>query len=157
MQYSLWLPGSLARPPERTSAAGAIRSRRKSGSHGIRQCQSAVKEKIDVKKKNLTQLFVAKDKAILSEMKKKTKKNIKRTNHLLTFWDTIRKVSMSSSFSTSVILMLWPWTLRVDSPSLTSSYKQQENVENNIIKKNELNRTAKLHSSNNGYADTAWH
>lgn len=157
MQYSLWLPGSLARPPERTSAAGAIRSRRKSGSHGILQCQSAVKEKIDVKKKKIDSAFCCKRLGNSERNEKKQKKNIKGTNHLLTFWDTIRKVSMSSSFSTSVILMLWPWTLRVDSPSLTSSYKRQENVENNIIKKNELNRSAKLYSSNNGHADTAWH
>lgn len=69
----------------------------------------------------------------LGNFERKETKNIKGTNHLLTFCDTMRKVRMSSSFSTSIILMLWPWTLRVPCPSLTSSYKQKQNMKHNMI------------------------
>lgn len=40
----------------------------------------------------------------------------------LTFSDTIRKVSTSPSFTTSVTFTLWPWTLRADPTAFTSSW-----------------------------------
>lgn len=41
-----------------------------------------------------------------------------------TFSDTIRKVSISPSFRTSVTFTLWPWTLREEPTSFTSSWNQ---------------------------------
>lgn len=41
-----------------------------------------------------------------------------------TFSDTIRKVSISPSFRTSVTFTLWPWTLREEPASFTSSWNQ---------------------------------
>lgn len=46
-------------------------------------------------------------------------------NHFLTFGDTIRKASVSPSFSTSVILMSRPMTLRVGAASFTSSWDKK--------------------------------
>lgn len=47
---------------------------------------------------------------------------IQTATSCLTFWDTIRKVSVSPSFTTSATVMLWPWTLRADLTSFTSSW-----------------------------------
>lgn len=47
-----------------------------------------------------------------------------RWHFFFTFSDTIRKVSISPSFRTSVTFTLWPWTLREEPTSFTSSWNQ---------------------------------
>lgn len=166
IKYLLWLPESQAHPLGRTNVAGAIQSHHRSGSHGILQCQTAGKDGRGMSSHHfLLNEWNPQKSTVASEclfQKSRPNRlhplkgiNIKGMNCFLTFWDTIRKVSMSPSFSTSVTLMLWPWTLRVDSPSLTSSW--DENKMWKTISSMQKLMGAKLHSPNTACVDTVWH